>query len=1687
MTILRTLTIAASALCGALMAVAGPSYAQTISNTAAALWADRGVSYSANSNTVEITVQAPAAKIETYAVEPNSGETVPFSPSLCGGKPIVFPAGSSPVQLASLEQSNALRVGDALVFRINAPNANRNAAGVDSLTSVLQIAGSDRELISIYETGPDTGVFVGAIPTSSASAQFVAGDCRLSVAAGEHIAIEIALDPASAPIAKTEVEVLADPFGIVFDSETGAPVTGARVTLYNAQTGELAKVFDDDGVTAWPSSVIAGMPIVDAAGRAHPMEPGEYRFPLAAVGSYRLQIEPPAPYAAPSHVVPAQLTGLRRPDGAPFTIIPASYGKAFLLSGPAPVRVDVPVDHPPLALDVAKKASRPSALPGDTVLFTVTVRNPDPLRQQRGVQLIDRPGTALRLRTDSVRIDGKSAGTGVTVAADGRELAISLGDFAPGAAHTVTYAMTIAADAAAGQVGNVATAIDARGQAATASATVLIEREDLAARMTLVGQVVSGGCGIDPAGTGPAPQPHGLAGVRVVLEDGSYAVTDATGRYHFDGLMPGSHVAQAVAMTLPNGGKFVDCAASTRSAGSASSRFVTGQGGQVVVANFVAAVPTGNPAPSDAAGNPVHDAAAAETAAQRAAAGADTDWLALGDGPTEFLFPSIDHNPRAPAVRVVIRHRVTEVVELLRDGKPVDKVAFDGARNGPGGTFAVSLWRGIPLTGEVTHLAAVIRTERGALVKTLTRDVHFAATPAQIEFLPEQSRLVADGRTRPVVALRLRDRSGRPVHAGLSGEFSLSAPYESAESVAGAQARALTGQGRETTHWLVKGDDGVAYVELAPTLVSGKLHMEFGFADGQQRRRQQIDAWIVPGAQPWTVVGLAEATAGARNIADEMQHGGALDSDLGRRARVAIYAKGPVANATLLTLAYDSAKQRAEQPLLGAIDPRAYYTVFADGSSRRFDAASRAKVYARVDSKGLNALYGDFDAGFDQTQLARYVRATTGLRGELSRGGWHAAGFAARIASRHRHDEFQGAGVSGPYRLSNRAIIPGSEVVSIEVRDRFRSELIVARRALIRFVDYDLDLLTGTITFKEPLLSRDGDLNPQFIVIDYELDEAARGGDLNAGVRGDVTLGHGALRIGASAVSDTSANGANRTNLGALDLQAKLDKATELRAEVGASSTAGETTSAWLVEAERHAERIDLLAYARMADADFGLGQTAGSERGRRKFGVDGRYQVNETLSLSASAWDDAALTDASHRTALQLGALYRTPNTDLRIGVATMQDRLADGSAAGSTTLEGGVTRRALDNRLELSATSSLALGGADAIDLPARHRLALRYALGRAVRLLGNYEIAQGARLHSRTIRVGADASLWQGARITTGLGQQADAERGSHAFAAAGITQSIELAQHLTIDATIDGTRTLGTINPAALVNRAHPASSGGMIGAGGTVAEDFTAATLGASWHDERWNLTGRGEWRDSTLGDSRGLRLGAIRQLAEGTMLGGTFTWTRTADGAGGSTGVVNGALVLAYRPASADLALLGKLELRADRTSAAPIAATAPLGGSAFAVTGDARATRMIGSVALDWTPTTRAGGATVQRSEVSLFAALRRNLDRVADYDVSGTTLLSGLDARYGVGPHFEFGGRGTARANLSDGTTSFSFGPQIGISPAKDALLLIGYNIDGYRDRDFSAAQFTDRGIYASVRFKLDAGTFGFLGLDH
>ncbi|MEM6266764.1 MAG: hypothetical protein AAF707_04510, partial [Pseudomonadota bacterium] len=417
-------------------------------------------------------------------------------------------------------------------------------------------------------------------------------------------------------------------------------------------------------------------------------------------------------------------------------------------------------------------------------------------------------------------------------------------------------------------------------------------------------------------------------------------------------------------------------------------------------------------------------------------------------------------------------------------------------------------------------------------------------------------------------------------------------------------------------------------------------------------------------------------------------------------------------------------------------------------------------------------------------------------------------------------------------------------------------------------------------------------------------------------------------------------------------------------------------------------------------------------------------------------------------------------------------------------------VTQRLFDNKLELSANSAIALDQAESVDLPARHQLGVRYALTRDVRLVASYELADGENIDTRQMRGGVEVTPWQGGRIITTLGDETIGEFGNRSFAAFGLSQTLQVTDTLTLDASVDGNRTLGGAPDVSdLVNPLQPAASGGQL-TGGLRFEDFTALTFGAAWRKDRWSITGRGEYRDGEQADRAGVTFGAIRQLGEGSLVGSAATWTRAETTGGATTEIFDASLAFAHRPDASEVAMLGKLEYRSDLVSDAVAGEVGAAGRTALIVDGDALSRRLVGSWSSNWSPRDWDEDEfgiehQTRRDEYTLFLGARYNFDQFEGTEFSGTTLLAGLDARLGLGERIEVGASGTVRTNLEDDVTSFAYGPTIGFVPVDGMLLTLGYNVDGFRDGDFAEARNTDKGVFAAIRMKFDVNTFEALGL--
>ena len=690
-------------------------------------------------------------------------------------------------------------------------------------TAIIAVdAGTIHTTLTLTETAADSGIFAGGIPAVATGKHPELAACDVRNVRGASIKLSFAEDGYSLA---SMASLLIDPAGYTFDSRTGALVDGTTVSLVD-EAGQPATVFGDDGKSRYPSTVVTGEAVTDASGRVYPGETGRYRFPLSAPGRYFLEIAPPGTYTAPSTVDRATLAALKDPQGRPFILNDTSFGGSLTLSTPEPFSADIPLDSPGAGtLLLTKVASVREASPGDFVQYLLRITNRDSV-PARGLHVADTLPKGLRYERNSAR-----GGDEPTVSTDGRKLDFVIPVLAAGASTELKYVVSIAPGAPTGEALNRARVV---GQGTVtsneAAASVRLRPLLFTDAMTIIGRVTEGNCG------DPVNKRKGVPGIRLLMEDGTFVSTDRDGLYHFEGVRAGRHVVQIDTSSIPATHAPVACDIDTRQANSPISRFVEGDGGLLKRVDFQLK-PTGKAAVADA-GLPIAVADAAVAAGSR-------DWLAGEQAAgIDWLFPEANHNPRAPIVRAVVKHAPGQRVALTINGKQVEPLAFDGTDQRDGTDIAVSRWTGIPLIDGDNRLQARVLAADGSVVKTLDRTVHYAGPGVRAVFDAASSRLVADGLTRPLIAVRVTDKTGRPVRAGTLVPFTVDQPYTAAVEAELEQGRQLAGRERSSNTALVVGDDGLAFIALQPTTQAGAVHVVVSLAEEKIVHTSEVRAWL---------------------------------------------------------------------------------------------------------------------------------------------------------------------------------------------------------------------------------------------------------------------------------------------------------------------------------------------------------------------------------------------------------------------------------------------------------------------------------------------------------------------------------------------------------------------------------------------------------------------------------------------------------------------------------------------------------------------------------------------------------------------------------------------------------------------------------------------------------------------------
>jgi uncharacterized repeat protein (TIGR01451 family) len=1891
------------------------------------------------SNEVTLSVQPmpSRASISLARFEAASSTSTTAGPTQCrtasGFFPLPAPAPQGqgeldPMEPIPMQDTGVAHAGDPVFVRVVDSDRNLDGSVVETVdVRVTAAATGDTEVLRLSETGPNTGVFVGYVATSADAA---VADCALQVQRNTQIDATY-VDPMDDTDA-AQADALVDPFGLIFDSQTGAPIDGVRVRLIHVATGQPATVFGDDGVSRYPSEMITGQPVTDQGGTQYTLPAGVFRFPLVAPGDYRLEVEPQGNHSFPSQ---RTISDLQTLPNAPFRLQAGSYGQSFVVTDAPATAVDVPLDPTSSVLLLRKSAGQQIATTGDFVQYTLTLQNASETGAFTNVQVVDSLPAGARFRPGSLRLDGARIAD-PTLRTDGRGFTYTHALLQPGESIELRYVVefTVAMRGMKDAVNTAQALAPGNVRSNEARALVRMNEELFSQKGFIVGRVFEGQCDAD------GREADGVANVRVYLEDGRYGITDVNGRFHFEGLVPGTHAVQLDKLTLPEYLELAPCADRMGHSGRDYSQFAELRPGTLWRTDFVlrqkaapkgdvrfdfvsalaaadgiatheatvnvSGVVAGNTramvmlppgleyAPGSAtvdgekvtdakdqvegAGSPVVSvtdgvlvarlgelpAGAARTlrfetrtlpaargdlalravlmfdspsqsglrtepvetklsrgaarysrsqftftprfdvlktellpadqealrtlidswrgareltiravghsdsqpisgrhravfsdndALSRARAQSVADYLAAAlnvpavrvhvegrgadeplqqgkdaaslaanrrvdiviegsrfeanaplelakpgneprkvdtvgvvlRGPTapvsrgtrarpaadsterrnidietltpgiKWLTPEADAVPMIASTKLAIQHDPRQKVSLTLNGAEVSPLNFDGMSSNKAKTLSISRWRGVDLVNGENLFEARVVDEAGAVVWREERVVHYGGGPVRAELDEGASKLVADGRTRPVIALRMFDQYGKPARGGTIASYTVDAPYRSWWEVQQLDDNQVLATGPREPQVEV-GADGIALIELEPTTTAGNAIIRIRF---NERQSDEYKVWLAPATRDWILVGLAEGTAAYNTISGNMETATAADREEGfeQDGRVAFFAKGRIKGEFLLTVAYDSAreKQDARNRFQNTIEPDRYYLLYGDGTEQRFEAASQSRLYLKIERRQFVALFGDFETGFTVTELTRYNRSLSGLRADFGGDRLQMQGFAARTDTGLVQDELQGDGTSGLYRLSRSPIVIGSDKLRIEVRDRFEPTRVVTTRELSRFLDYDLDYERGAVFFKEPVHSRDHELNPVFIVVDYEV---RTGGDdeTAAGLRVATKIGGDKLEIGASAVLQGAQAG--DTSIVGSDLTWRLSPETRVRAEVAQSQSDDplrpDSSTAWLVEGKHASERLEARAWAREAENGFGVDQQLTADTGARSAGVDARYKLTEKFTVSGEVQHQTVLASDANR--LLASADLRMNEDVYSVGVGLRhvadEDVSGDERVSDQAFVTGSVDL--WDGRVTLRGSHDASLGGRDeSVDYPARSLLGVDYNLTGDTTAFVEYEHAEGAQIESDITRVGVRTRPWERTQVKSSVSSQAT-EFGPRTFANFGLTQGFKWKENWAFDAGVDQTNTLRGPDLEPL-NANVPLASG-------SLTEDFFAAYLGAAYRKELWQLTSRLEHRNSDTEERWSSTTGWYREPVEGHAMSVSLQAFDSRALLGDTTSAV-GRLAWAYRPDSSRWIVFDRLELKHDERGD-------PMG--------TVESSRLVNNLHANWqlNPQLQVGLQYGVRYVASTFEGDK--------YD--GVSDIAGFDARRQLTRRFDLGLHAAALHSWESNVMDYSVGFDVGTTIARNLWVSLGYNFAGFRDDDFSASRHTAQGPYLKIRIKADQDTFKDLNLD-
>ena len=868
-----------------------------------------------------------------------------------------------------------------------------------------------------------------------------------------------------------------DPSGVVYDSLTRKPISNA-----------LVKLGAPIGFSSSTHLIGGGNALEQLTGSE-----GYYQFLLTAEGvkfcaaqaggacEFTLTVIPPADYLSPpSTLIPPSLTvgacSLKNcldPTGlAPFNVAysvnsgniasapqngqPTEYFFSLRLSDTSPdvVNNHIPLDPPGvLASDLLlkKSADKTTVELGDSVGYEVTLKN------TKSIALLN---TVIEdvLPAGFVYIPGTARLAGVPLTdppTRGPKLNFTIGTVAANSSIVLTYRTLAGINALQGNGINTAIAKSGSVKSNNAQAKVKVSGGVFSDAAILVGKVYLD-CNKDgrqgqPDDQGVVPKNEdGVPGVRLFLDNGSYAITDEEGKYSIYGLVPRTYTLKIDTTTLPKDALLNSI--DNRNLGDGSLRFVDPKKGEMVRGDFslincdpqvldqvgkrreaILALSSGineshrqlqqdfafdpvstqvsnskdrpatgvvtqsnigigasiNPMPTPMPMKSAASESMSLSARQRYQAKLkDFDvWLPITDEKLEFV--NVADNDVLPdnQLTIQVKGRLGASLMLLANGNVIGEEKVGKRSTLEDKKIQAMEFVSISLLPGDNNLVLLEKDPFGNERSRTAIVVHVPGELAQLRWdAPAEAQ--SDVADLLTVRLNLLDKAGLPVNARL--------PITLDAKNANWQESDLDPVEPGLQLFI---QDGVGVLKLKPPLHAGDVRIIA--SNGDIKAESTIK--FLPNLRPMIAAGIVEGALAMRNFdAAQIKTDTTLysfekeitrwvtDFDHGRYQaglRGSLFLKGAVKGEYLLTLAYDSDRDLSSR-MFRDISPEEYYPIYGDSSERGWDAQTTQRLYVRVDKDKSWFLYGDYSTK-NQDTGADTMRQLASTSRTVTGAKWH--------------------------------------------------------------------------------------------------------------------------------------------------------------------------------------------------------------------------------------------------------------------------------------------------------------------------------------------------------------------------------------------------------------------------------------------------------------------------------------------------------------------------------------------------------------------------------------------------------------------------------------------------------------------------------------------------------------------------